>query len=61
MWAVAGVGLCFTAGVGHSFGGGVFTTWIPLALGLAFLVIALVSGTTLARRWRAGPAARRFA
>jgi CBS domain-containing protein len=61
LWAIAGVGLCFAAGVGHSFGGGVWTTWVPLALGLAFLVIAFASGTTLARRARVGLAARRFA
>jgi CBS-domain-containing membrane protein len=58
MWAVGGVGLCFTAGVGHSLGGGIWTTWVPLGLGLAFLVIASVSGTTLSRRRHLRPALR---
>jgi len=40
LWAVAGVGLCFAAAVGHSWAEGAWSTWVQAALGIAFLLMA---------------------
>jgi CBS domain-containing protein len=50
MWAAAGVGLCFTASVAHSWKDGAWTTLVQLVLGVAFLLMAFVLGATLPRR-----------
>jgi len=52
LWAVAGVGLCFAAGLGHNRHDGAWTTWVQLALALAFFAMTFVIGSAVPQRRR---------
>ena len=52
LWAVAGVGLCFAAGLGHNRHDGAWTTWVQLAMGLAFFAMTIVIGSAVPQRRR---------
>jgi len=50
LWTIAGVGLCFAAGVGHVWRDGGWATWVQLALALTFFLMAVVIGYAPPRR-----------
>ena len=50
VWAVAGLGLCFSASIGYAFHEGTWATWIQALFGLAFLTLTVVLGSRLPRR-----------
>lgn len=54
VWAIAGVGLCFSAATAHAWHDGAASTWVQLAFGIVFLLMA----GTLGMRW---PRRRRVA
>jgi CBS domain-containing protein len=47
LWAVAGFGLCFAAGIGHSWHDGVSSTWVQLAVAIPFFAMAIVVGAAV--------------
>jgi CBS domain-containing protein len=53
LWAIAGVGLCFAAGIGHNRHDGTWSTWVQVALALAFFAMVVVIGTAVPHRQRA--------
>jgi CBS domain-containing protein len=54
LWSIAGIGLCFAAAVGHVWKDGPWATWLQLACGIAFLLMAAGLGAALPRRHRRG-------
>ena len=50
LWAVAGVGLTFMAGVAHAWADGAWATWVQLLPAVAFLLMALVLAAARPRR-----------
>jgi CBS domain-containing protein len=52
LWTIAGVGLCFAAGIAHVWRDGAWATWLQLALALTFFLMAVVIGSTMPRRDR---------
>ncbi|HMF42252.1 MAG TPA: CBS domain-containing protein [Polyangia bacterium] len=50
LWAVAGVGLCFTAAAAHAWHHGPGATWLQLALAIPFLLLVVVIGAALPAR-----------
>lgn len=50
LWAVAGVGLCFSASIGYAFYDGAWATWVQALFGLVFLAMAVALGSRLPRR-----------
>jgi CBS domain-containing protein len=57
LWAMAGIGLMFMAGVAHAWSDGAWSTWVQLLPGVAFLVMALVLATARPRRHLSRPSA----
>jgi hypothetical protein len=53
LWAITGVGLCFSASVAYAWHDGAWATWIQLAFGIAFLAMAAIIGVRLPRRRQA--------
>jgi CBS domain-containing protein len=49
LWAVGGVGLCFAAGLGHSWHDGTSSTWFQLAPAIAFFTMVIAIGTAVPR------------
>jgi len=56
LWSIAGVGLCFAAGIGHNRHDGTWSTWVQLALALAFFAMVAVIGTAVPRASSVGEA-----
>jgi CBS domain-containing protein len=50
LWTIAGVGLCFAAGVGHVWRDGGAATWLQIALALTFFLMAGAIGFAPPRR-----------
>jgi CBS domain-containing protein len=53
LWAIAGVGLCFSAATAHAWHDGAGATWVQLAIGIVFLLMAGTLGIRWPRRRRA--------
>jgi len=53
VWAIAGIGLCFTAATAHAWNDGGASTWLQGALGLVLLLMAGVVGIRWPRRRQA--------
>ena len=54
LWAVTGVGLAFAASFGRASNAGAWSTWVQLAVGIAFLLMAVIIGAALPRRLHLG-------
>lgn len=52
VWAVAGLGLCFSAATAHAWHDGAAATWVQLAFGIVFLAMAGTVGVRWPRRRR---------
>ena len=52
VWAIAGIGLCFSAATGHAWSDGAGSTWVQFALGVVFLLMAGIAGSRWPRRRR---------
>ena len=52
LWAAAGIGLLFAAGVGHSWHDGKWTTWAQMALAIAFFALVYAFGRSTSRSRR---------
>jgi hypothetical protein len=50
LWAIAGVGLCFSASIAYAFNEGAWSTWVQLLFGIAFLAMAAIIGSRWPRR-----------
>lgn len=58
LWAAAGIGLLFAAGIGHSWHDGKWTTWVQMALGIAFFALVYAVGRSVPRHRRTRTARR---
>lgn len=52
IWAIAGLGLCFSAATAHAWNDGAGSTWVQFALGIVLLLMAGVAGIRWPRRRR---------
>ena len=50
VWAIAGLGLCFSAATAHAWSDGAGSTWVQAGLGIVFLVMAGTAGIRWPRR-----------
>ena len=52
VWAIAGLGLCFSAATAHAWSDGAGSTWVQAAFGIVLLLMAGIAGIRWPRRRR---------